>query len=213
MDTGSQVASHRSSSSHELEVVCEWRNASSSSSDTDEEDSSFIVSRYPELLHGNVTKEAAVSFLSEMILTETSEFYGFSMDFVTALVNEDDPEPSNLGKLLYLMMLFIEEAGSPTDLGVSVNTYLGNLSEWQKWDWMALKLSIELGLNTITYEEIKSRIPDDFVETLGPCELYDVVNVLDKFNGGSDLPCSVDDLTFRCKELLGLADDDDWLEE
>ena len=71
-----------------------------------------------------------------------------------------------------------------------MNTYLGNLSEWHKWDWMALRLSIELGLNTITYEEIKSRIPD-----------------------GSDLPCSVDDLTFRCKELLGLANDDDWLEE
>ena len=59
----------------------------------------------------------------------------------------------------------LEEAESPTDLGVSVNTYLGNLSEWHKWDWMALRLSIELGLNTITYEEIKSRIPDDFVET------------------------------------------------
>ena len=100
MDTGSQVASHRNSSSHELEVVCEWRNASSSSSDTDEEDSSLIVSRYRELLYGNVTKEAAVSFLSEMILTETSEFYRFSMEFVTALVNEDGPEPSNLGKLL-----------------------------------------------------------------------------------------------------------------
>ena len=65
-----------------------------------------------------------------------------------------------------------------------------------------------------SYKDPFTKKQFDFVETLGTCELYDVVNVLDKFNDGSDLPCSVDDLTFRCKELLGLADDDDdWLEE
>ena len=154
----------------------------------------------------NVDQEVAVELLSEMLLCDSSFTYVLALEFVPVVVNDDEPEPANLGQLLYTMLLFIEDAqDSTTDLAVLINAYLSNRYEWEKWDWKTLELSIELGLNWLTYDEVRTRIADNFLERAD--EEYDIVRVVDRFDHISDLPCHLDDLSFRSKWFLEMTEE------
>ena len=145
--------------------------------------------------------EAIVSLLSALLLhTRSADLYTLSLLFLLDLVNDERSGPKNLGQLLYIMLLSIELADeSATDLAVVVNSYLDTLREWRTWDWKTIAVSIELGLNTITYDEINSRIPENFLQA---CEdAYEIGRVVDLFDRMDDFKCSVHEMPIRCKRL------------
>lgn len=101
----------------------------------------------------------ALELLREMLLCDSSFAYGLALEFVTVVVNDPEPELSNLVQLLFTMLLFIEDAQTgTTELAGSITTYLSNRHEWEKWGWKTLELSIRLGLNWLTYDELRARI-------------------------------------------------------
>lgn len=167
-----------------------------------------LMERIDKLLRGNVDKEVVVTLLKEMLLCDASFTYIIALEFVTFVVNEDEPEPENLSELLYTMLLFVEEAHTRTpDLALAINAYLGNRDDWGTWEWKALDLTIELGLNWLTYDEVRTRIPHNFLEL--PDTEYEIVKVLDKMDRVSDLPCDLDQLSFRSKRFLDMAEEID----
>lgn len=112
--------------------------------------------------------DTIIHFLVAMFLCLPSDEvrYIVATDYAYELINSDI-RVENMNALLYVLCLFIEEAGeNRAYVEVTANTYLLEQSEWNLMDWKLAHIMLELGISHLEVTEIQKRITELNLEAL-----------------------------------------------